>query len=172
MISLAGRGNESDERATLSKEDMVKIKEKEKSPGLAAFLSFLICGVGQIYIGQDDRGVGLLILAFILVIFGVGFPLFWLFAFFLWVYAISDAYNQAKKYNVRLYKAARKTYVPPKAPPRTLTSGQIERMVYGYVLDHGGEIDVEECAEVLEISEDEVEKAIRALEKKGKLERE
>lgn len=39
-------------------------------------------------------------------------------------------------------------------------------------MDHGGEIDVEECAEVLEISEDEVEKAIKALEKKGKLERE
>lgn len=151
---------------------MVKIKEKEKSPGLAAFLSFLICGVGQIYVGQGGKGAGLLILALILVVFGFGFPIFWLVAFFLWIYAISDAYDQAKKYNVGLYEAARKTYAPPEAPPRTLTSGQIERMVYGYVLDHGGEIDVEECAEVLEISEDEVEKAIKALEKRGKLERE
>lgn len=46
---------------------------------------------------------------------------------------------------------------------------QIERMVYGYIVDRGGEIDVEECAEELGIPKTNVEMAIEVLKAKGKL---
>lgn len=61
---------------------------------------------------------------------------------------------------------------PPKmrAPPK-LTATQTEWMVYGYLVDHGGEIDISKCAEELKISKSDVEKAVEALEAKGKLER-
>lgn len=53
-----------------------------------------------------------------------------------------------------------------------LTPTQIESKVYEYIVDHGGEIDVERCVEELGVSESKVEKAIKSLEAKGKLEEE
>ena len=69
-----------------------------KSPGLAAVLSFLIVGLGQIYNGQIAKGLLLLLSAIIsgvLMLILVGF-IFWIA---IWLYAIYDAYNTARRIN-------------------------------------------------------------------------
>ena len=69
-----------------------------KSPGLAAVLSFLIVGLGQIYNGQIAKGLLLLLGAMIsgvLMLILIGF-LFWIV---IWLYAVYDAYHTAKKIN-------------------------------------------------------------------------
>jgi division protein CdvB (Snf7/Vps24/ESCRT-III family) len=46
---------------------------------------------------------------------------------------------------------------------------QIKTMVYAYIKEHYKDFDIEECASVLSLSEEEVEKAIEMLEKEGKI---
>lgn len=46
---------------------------------------------------------------------------------------------------------------------------QIKKMVYAYIKEHYKDFDIEECASVLSLSEEEVEKAIERLEKEGKI---
>jgi hypothetical protein len=58
--------------------------------------------------------------------------------------------------------------IPQPRKPR-LKPAQIESMVYGYIVSHGGEIDVTECAEELGLSEREVRAAVEALKAKGKV---
>lgn len=53
--------------------------------------------------------------------------------------------------------------------PTKLKPAQIEQMVYGYVVDHGGEIDVAECAEELGLSAVDVKRAVKSLVRKGKV---
>ncbi len=68
----------------------------DKSSGLAAILSFLIIGLGQIYLGLNKKGIILFISAVIsafLMLFVIGFILW----FIVWVYAIYDAYNSGEK---------------------------------------------------------------------------
>jgi len=70
----------------------------EKSAGLAAVLSFLIIGLGQVYLGLTKKGIILFVLAIVsgvLMLVLVGFIL-WLLV---WGYAIYDAYNSAEKIN-------------------------------------------------------------------------
>lgn len=71
---------------------------KEKDPGIAAVLSFLITGAGQLYNGQ----VGKAILLFVVQIVNF-FLLFLLIGFLLlpavWLFGIYDAYTQAKQIN-------------------------------------------------------------------------
>ncbi|MCK5233334.1 MAG: zinc ribbon domain-containing protein [Candidatus Aenigmarchaeota archaeon] len=76
-----------------------QVRTEVKSSGLAAVLSFIIPGLGQIYNGQIGKGLLFLVLgglfgllSFILI----GIPL--LFA--LWAYAIYDAYTTAEKINL------------------------------------------------------------------------
>jgi len=67
-----------------------------KSPGLAAILSFLIVGLGQIYLGLSKKGIILFIAAVVsvsLMFFIIGF-ITW---FIVWIYAIYDAYNSGEK---------------------------------------------------------------------------
>jgi len=71
---------------------------REKSPGLAAVLSFFIPGVGQIYNGQLGKGIWLVIADVIFLLlsyFFIGIP----FLFAIWIYAIFDAYKVAEKIN-------------------------------------------------------------------------
>lgn len=56
-----------------------------------------------------------------------------------------------------------------KEVPTKLKPAQIESMIYGYLVTHNGEIDIEECAEELEISKSDVKTAIRALKAAGRL---
>lgn len=69
------------------------------------------------------------------------------------------------KEKVPIKPAPPKMRIPPK-----LTLTQTERMVYEYIVDHGGEIDIEECADEFGLSKSDVEQAVKALVKKGKLE--
>jgi len=71
---------------------------QEKNPVLAAVLSLLVVGLGQVYNGEVGKGILFFVLAIIigltLFIF-IGFilvPLFWLFAAY-------DAYTTAEKIN-------------------------------------------------------------------------
>jgi len=71
---------------------------ERKNPGLAAVLSFLFTGLGQIYNGQIGKGIAFVILGFVLVvtiIFLIGLILYPVF----WIYNIYDAYNTAKQIN-------------------------------------------------------------------------
>lgn len=69
-----------------------------KNPFLAAFLSFLIPGLGQIYTGKIMMGIILIIAALIL---STATTLFTIFAgilyIILWLYAIYDAYVTANE---------------------------------------------------------------------------
>lgn len=63
-------------------------EQKKKNPGLAAALSFLIPGIGQIYLGHILKGI------IILFTFWLILP---------WIYGIYDAYKTANDYNADLY---------------------------------------------------------------------
>jgi len=75
-----------------------KIKSKRKSPAIAALLSCIIPGLGQIYAGDSFRGFA------ILAVLGFSFCLMALiigiFTFIgTWIFAVADAYNMVKKRN-------------------------------------------------------------------------
>ena len=59
-------------------------KSQERSPALAAILSFIIGGMGQIYNGQVGKGILILCTSWLII------P---------WIYGIVDAYKTAKKIN-------------------------------------------------------------------------
>jgi TM2 domain-containing membrane protein YozV len=72
-----------------------------KSPGLAAVLSFFICGLGQIYNGQILKGLVFLCayaVSWWMMLLVVGFfttPI-------LWIWGIVDAYRKAQHINARV----------------------------------------------------------------------
>lgn len=71
-----------------------------KSAGLAAVLSFLISGLGQIYNGQIGKGLVVLVVQAINVFLMnilIGYVTFAI----VWVWAIYDAYRVAEKVNTR-----------------------------------------------------------------------
>lgn len=77
--------------------------EQKKNPGIAAVLSVVFVGLGQIYNGQIGKGIlfiilGIVFLALIIVL--VGFILAPVF----WIYNIYDAYSTAKKINAGIIK--------------------------------------------------------------------
>lgn len=61
-----------------------QIKKEERSPGLAAFLSFFVAGLGQIYNGQIGKGILIFFTAWLII------P---------WIIGIVDAYRIAVKIN-------------------------------------------------------------------------
>jgi TM2 domain-containing membrane protein YozV len=74
-----------------------------KSPGLAAGLSFFICGLGQIYNGQIFKGLLMMaayLVSAILIIVVVGLlttPL-------LWIWGMVDAYKTADRLNNQTFE--------------------------------------------------------------------
>jgi TM2 domain-containing membrane protein YozV len=67
-----------------------------KSSGLAALLSFLIIGLGQVYLGLTKKGIILFLLAIIsgvLMMVLIG----WITWLLVWGYAIYDGYNSCEK---------------------------------------------------------------------------
>ena len=70
---------------------------KEKSSAIAAILSFLIPGVGQIYVGKAKRGILILILGIVIAMFSMF--LFFIPYLIYWLWNIYDAYSLANKYN-------------------------------------------------------------------------
>jgi len=94
-------GAEIDKEAEICPKCGVRVKVPTvgaKSPGLAAVLSFLIVGLGQIYNGQIGKGIGLIIcyvISILLCFVLIGFILLPI----LWIYGIYDAYTTATKIN-------------------------------------------------------------------------
>ena len=79
------------------------VVQERKNTGVAAILSVIFPGLGQIYNGQIGKGIVFIILGIIfagLVIVFIGFILFPLF----WIYNIYDAYTSAKKINAGVIK--------------------------------------------------------------------
>lgn len=76
----------------------VVLVRTEKSPGLAAVLSFFWTGLGQIYNGQVGKGIGFMvayIISWWMMFVVIGFittPL-------LWIWGMVDAYQTAEKIN-------------------------------------------------------------------------
>lgn len=74
------------------------IINQDKSPGLAAILSFFIIGLGQIYLGLNKKGImlflGAIASGFLMIIL-IG----WLTWLIIWGYSIYDAYSSAEKMN-------------------------------------------------------------------------
>ncbi|WP_261288603.1 DUF5683 domain-containing protein [Serratia fonticola] len=81
--------------------------QKAKDPALAAILSFIICGSGQIYNGDVPKGVILFVVA---CIFGLIFIPLALIPVF---YSTFDAYNSAKLRNgdVEIEEQRNKDYI-------------------------------------------------------------
>lgn len=72
------------------------VANADKSPGLAAVLSFLIIGLGQVYLGLTKKGIILFVAAIIsgiLMLIVIG----WITWLIVWGYAIYDAYNSGEK---------------------------------------------------------------------------
>jgi TM2 domain-containing membrane protein YozV len=64
-------------------------------------LSFLLLGLGQIYVGKILRGLGIMVLGFVLaMVFILFFGLFGFVLYFVyWIWNIFDAYKLAQQYN-------------------------------------------------------------------------
>lgn len=72
--------------------------QQHKNEGLAAVLSFLFTGLGQIYNGQIGKGILFFVVGIVfaaLIFFLIGIILYPIF----WIYNIYDAYSTAKKIN-------------------------------------------------------------------------
>jgi hypothetical protein len=72
----------------------------QKSPPLAAVLSFMVPGLGQVYAESRPRG-GMLLASFVLAILLA--TLAWPFIFlciFLWFFGMFDAYREAQLFNL------------------------------------------------------------------------
>ena len=69
-----------------------------KNSGVAAVLSFFICGLGQIYNGQILKGLimmGCYFIAWLLVYILIGF----IIVPILWIWGMYDAYQTAERMN-------------------------------------------------------------------------
>lgn len=71
----------------------------KKSEGLTLLLSFLITGLGHIYVGQTSKGVALLVAAILCWGLGLLFLFPFVIVFILWIYGMYDSYKLAQEYN-------------------------------------------------------------------------
>lgn len=94
-------GKEIDDKAEICPGCGIRVKDlptEKKNAAIAALLSFIITGAGQIYNGEIAKGIVFFVLEiiFILLIFAlIGIILAPLF----WIYAIYDAYKTAERIN-------------------------------------------------------------------------
>lgn len=84
-----------------------RITVSTKNEGLAAVLSVVWPGLGQIYVGRISRGIGIMVGGALLLI--ISWILLWIPQLLFTIWNIYDAYNHAKKYNQELTR----TGIPP-----------------------------------------------------------
>lgn len=75
---------------------------KIKDPAIAAILSFLISGLGQIYNGDITKGILIFIVQILQIVLGSVIYITYVTFFIVWIWAIYDAYGGAKKINQRI----------------------------------------------------------------------
>lgn len=94
-------GKEIDDRAEICIGCGIRAREplaEKKNPAIAALLSFMVVGAGQVYNGEVEKGIifffiHVLFVLLIFVLIGIILtPLFW-------IYVIYDAYKTAEKIN-------------------------------------------------------------------------
>lgn len=73
---------------------------QRKNPTVAALLSVLLAGAGQIYNGEVGKGILFFILAVVLIKVVV-----WWVSLIFWIYVVYDALHTAKKINRNVLKA-------------------------------------------------------------------
>jgi TM2 domain-containing membrane protein YozV len=73
----------------------------EKSPGLAAVLSFFWAGLGQIYNGEISKGIVLMV-AYVISCLMMWVIVGLITTPILWIYGMVDAYRTAEKFNAGL----------------------------------------------------------------------
>lgn len=77
------------------------IKNKKKSPAIAALLSCIVPGLGQVYAGELYRGLALFAaLGFSLCLIVLVIGIFTFFA--TWIFAVTDAYRMVKRQNCEI----------------------------------------------------------------------
>lgn len=81
---------------------------KTKSAALALILSFLIPGIGQLYIGRIESGIIILII-WVVSVAAWPFTIFLslLIALVVWVFSMVDAYSRANEYNNILFSTGK-----------------------------------------------------------------
>ena len=96
-------GAEIDKNAEICPKCGVRIvgSSSAKSPVLAAILSFLFAGVGQIYNGETGKGIVFVSIELISLIVTIILPLLLILFIPFWIYAIYDAYKVAKQINMK-----------------------------------------------------------------------
>jgi len=97
--------------------------KSRKNPGVAAVLSFLFPGAGQIYNEQIWQGLALICLMFIslgLIAIGIGLILFPI----IWIIGIYDALSQARKINDEIDKIGSVASSGDTSPPSLSTSAK------------------------------------------------
>jgi TM2 domain-containing membrane protein YozV len=85
--------------------------QNEKNPILAAVLSLVITGLGQLYNGDVAKGIILFIAQIVVavVLWGLLGRLGSLVSIVIWAYGIYDAYTKAKEINAGTYQPPPKT---------------------------------------------------------------
>ena len=82
----------------------VNTNQPLKNAGLAAVLSALWCGLGQIYNGQIGKGILFMIIQFVnalLLFVLIGFITYPI----MWIWGMIDAYRQAESINKRSFES-------------------------------------------------------------------
>jgi TM2 domain-containing membrane protein YozV len=79
-------------------------KPQRKDPTLAGVLSFLFSGLGQIYNGDIERGLMIIIAQILQVVAGAFIYVTFFTYFIVWIWNIFDAVNGAKKINQSIDK--------------------------------------------------------------------
>lgn len=78
----------------------VQTQTQIKNPWIAALLSFIISGAGQIYNGQLGKGILAFICVTLTMVLGImGNQISTVFSIILWIVWICDAYTTAQKIN-------------------------------------------------------------------------
>lgn len=79
--------------------NMASIMVNKKSEALALILSLLIPGLGQIYNGQVSKGAMMIVAAIVCAVLTFVFFSIGILYIVLWIYAMYDAFKDAKEYN-------------------------------------------------------------------------
>jgi len=118
-------GNKIGERGMGNHSHVVHVREK--STGIAAVLSILWAGLGQIYVGKIGRGLALMLAQLTMIFTSVFFViagglfgglggaigggvLFLVLLFVLWAWNVFDAYKQANNYNDSMRNSGRRPW--------------------------------------------------------------
>ena len=74
------------------------MNQSEKNPVLAAILSFIITGLGQLYNGDVKKGVLLFVgqILVVLILWRISWTIGSLVSFGIWAYGVYDAYTSAQ----------------------------------------------------------------------------